>query len=112
MNENSNVIFKYVDTTTSVTHFYYLVRVLRRPDVPGDVRYVYFNEFVNVSTFYGMQIKIVNFALFTLDLNGRPLAYIDRHEITPYRVISESEYSAIGEDANTDGILYFVTPDN
>jgi hypothetical protein len=30
----------------------------------------------------------------------------------PYqRVLTESEYSALGEAVNTDGILYFVTPD-
>ena len=112
VNENSNVIFKYVDTTTSVTHFYYLVRVLRKTYASKDFCYVYFNEFVNVSTVHGMQIKIVNFTFFTSGLSGQPLVLIDRHEITPYLVISESEYSTIGESANTDGILYFVTPDN
>ena len=63
VNENSNVIFKYVDTTTGVTHFYYLVRVLRRPDVPEDACYVYFNEFVNDANqdreFYVLHVRFV-----------------------------------------------------
>ena len=112
VNENNNVIFKYVDTTANVTHFYYPVRISEKYDINTSYYCVYFNESVNVYTGLRAETKIVNFMLVTVNLNGRTLAYIYRHEITPYLVVSESEYSAIGENANTDGILYFVTPDN
>lgn len=112
VNENNNVIFKYVDTTSNVTHFYYPVRILGQYDTSEVPYCVYFNESVNVYTDLGAETKIVNFMLVTVNLGRITDAYIYRHEITPYLVVSESEYSAIGEDANTDGILYFVTPDN
>lgn len=112
VNENNNVIFKYVDTTANVTHFYYPVRISGQYDASEVPYYVYFNESVNVYTNPGAETKIVNFTLLTVNLDGITDAYIYRHEITPYLVVSESEYSAIGEGVNTDGILYFVTPDN
>lgn len=112
VNENNNVIFKYVDTTANVTHFYYPVRILGQYGTNRSYYCVYFNESVNVYTGIGAKTKIVNFTLATTNLGGITDTYIDRHEITPYLVVSESEYSAIGEGVNTDGILYFVTPDN
>lgn len=112
VNENNNVIFKYVDTTANVTHFYYPVRISGQYDASEVPYCVYFNESVNVYTNPGAETKIVNFTLVTVNHNLEKLAVIYRHEITPYLVVSESEYSAIGEGVNTDGILYFVTPDN
>lgn len=112
VNENNNVIFKYVDTTANVTHFYYPVRISGQYVTERSYYRVYFNESVNVHTNLGAETKIVNFMFVTVNLDGITDAYIYRHEITPYLVVSESEYSAIGEGVNTDGILYFVTPDN
>lgn len=112
VNENNNVIFKYVDTTANVTHFYYPVRISGQYDIEGSYYFVYFNEYVDVRANNGIQTKIVNFILYVTNRGGLARADIYRHEITPYLVVSESEYSAIGENANTDGILYFVTPDN
>lgn len=115
VNENNNVIFKYVDTTANVTHFYYPVRISGQYDTEGShpfVYFIYFNEYVDVLANNEIQTKIVNFMLYVTNSGGPTIARIERHEITPYLVVSESEYSTIGEDANTDGILYFVTPDN
>ena len=30
---------------------------------------------------------------------------------TTFKIVTESEYTALGETVNTDGVLYFVTPD-
>lgn len=40
--------------------------------------------------------------------NGNSHAEVD---MPRYRVLTESEYSALGETVNTDNVLYFVTPD-
>ena len=49
---------------------------------------------------------------FTPDADYEPATkkYVDDHSPLS-KIVSESEYSALGDSVNTDGILYFVTPD-
>lgn len=49
---------------------------------------------------------------FTPDADYEPATkkYVDDHAPLS-KVITESEYTALGEVVNTDGILYFITPD-
>lgn len=46
----------------------------------------------------------------TEDYNPSTKKYVDDHSPLS-KIITESEYTALGETVNTDGILYFVTPD-
>ena len=54
----------------------------------------------------------INTTPFTPNTDYQPATkkYVDDHSPLS-KVITESEYSALGEAVNTDGILYFVTPD-
>ena len=49
---------------------------------------------------------------FTPDADYEPATkkYVDDHSPLS-KIVSESEYSALGDSVNTDGVLYFVTPD-
>lgn len=53
-----------------------------------------------------------NYKEFTPDSDYEPATkkYVDDHSPLS-KVITESEYTALGEAVNTDNILYFVTPD-
>lgn len=53
-----------------------------------------------------------NYKEFTPDSDYEPATkkYVDDHSPLS-KVITESEYTALGEAVNTDDILYFVTPD-
>lgn len=57
-------------------------------------------------------IKKDNLTEYTPTSNYNPATkkYVDDHSPLS-KVITETEYSVLGEAVNTDGILYFVTPD-
>lgn len=46
----------------------------------------------------------------TEDYNPATKKYVDNHSPLS-KIVTESEYAALGEAVNTDGILYFITPD-
>lgn len=47
---------------------------------------------------------------FTIDNETKELIF-DKSYINTQRILTESEYSALGTTPETDGVLYFVTPD-
>ena len=46
----------------------------------------------------------------TNDYEPATKKYVDDHSPLS-KIVTESEYSALGDSVNTDGVLYFVTPD-